>query len=324
MSAHVLVPQIDSENCATLSSEFLTNILRKKYEYEGLIISDSLVMKGVVTQQRSWEETLKGVTDAAIRAFNAGSDCLILGRLEWAEFENAKSPEINQMLTIQVLSGFKQAVEENKITMSRLNESVKRILLLKQKVSKQNQSYELSEIKCLRHIELANSVAEKALTLVSSQKLLSQYETKLRGRKIVIVAPEDLKENLSESLKDYQVTNVLFKNQELASSLDNVLESIKTDVQHSDLTIFLSFNGHVWKDQQTLLKKLAQTMPDNKLIVAGLRNPQDVMDAELYKKHVVYLTYSHSVASLKAFFNALENHQIPQGKLPMRSLKSQT
>ena len=323
MSAHVLVPQIDSENCATLSSKFLTNILRKKYEYDGVIISDSLVMKGVVNQQKSWEETLKGVTDAAIGAFNAGSDCLILGRLEWAEFEGAKSPEINQQLTIQVLSGFKQAVEEKKITVSRLNESVKRVLLLKQKVAQMSQVYALSEIKGVEHIGLANSVAEKALTLVSPVELLTRCETKLKGRKVMVVAPEDLNVNLLESLKDYQVTPMLFKNQELSFSLDKVLQNIKKDVQNADLTIFLSFNGHVWKDQQTLLYKLSQTIPDHKLVIAGLRNPQDVMNSELYNKHVVYLTYSHSVASLRAFFHALENHKMPQGKLPMKSLKSQ-
>lgn len=158
MSAHVLVPEIDRENCCSLSPAFLTGILRNKFGYDGVIMSDSLVMKGVVAQQRSWDETLQGITDVAIRAFNAGTDCLILGGLEWAEFEGAKSPEINQQLTIQVLSGFSQAVRDQRISELRLNESVKRILLLKHKAIMQTQNDDLSVIKCESHVKLADSL----------------------------------------------------------------------------------------------------------------------------------------------------------------------
>lgn len=91
------------------------------------------------------------------------------------------------------------------------------------------------------------------------------------------------------------------------------------EIENSDLTIFLSFNGHVWKEQQILANKIAEIIPENKFVVAGLRNPQDVMQEEAYKKHLVYLTYSPSSASLKTFFDALENYSIPTGTLPMKS-----
>ncbi|QLH36309.1 MAG: hypothetical protein HWD61_09350 [Parachlamydiaceae bacterium] len=55
------------------------------------------------------------------------------------------------------------------------------------------------------------------------------------------------------------------------------------------------------------------------MIIAGLRNPQDVMKNE--EKLLVYLTYSHTVPSLKALFETLEKQEYPQGVLPFRKFK---
>ena len=317
MSAHILVPQVDPKNPVSLSPIFLTDILRGEIGYQGVIISDSLVMKGVVPEQKTFEQAVEGVSQAALKAFNAGSDCLILGRLEWADFKDATSPEISQQLTLQVLSNFKKAVEDGTLSKNRLDESVKRMLSLKRKAALQEKTFELSEVKCDLHVMLAEHVTREALTLVSSKELFSNCNTALSGRKIAIVAPEELKDKIEEN--DYN-SPALFKNQDLKTSLDNIVKDITTIVKDADLTIFLSFNGHVFKEQITLLEKLAKELPERKLIVAGLRNPQDVMIKEIYKKHLVYLTYSHSAASLKTLFEALDSHTLPPGNLPMQCL----
>lgn len=47
MSAHVKYPQLDAEYPATLSKIILTELLREKLAYQGLIVSDDFVMKGI-------------------------------------------------------------------------------------------------------------------------------------------------------------------------------------------------------------------------------------------------------------------------------------
>lgn len=72
MTAHIIFQAIDSEWPATLSEKILSEILRNKFGYKGIIVSDDLDMKAV---SKSFEndETLG-------KAFNAGCDMFIVAR----------------------------------------------------------------------------------------------------------------------------------------------------------------------------------------------------------------------------------------------------
>ncbi len=71
MTGHIMVPELDGEKCGTLSFNIL-GLLRKKIGFDGVIITDSLVMKGVLEQADS-------VLDAAIQSIQAGADIILLG-----------------------------------------------------------------------------------------------------------------------------------------------------------------------------------------------------------------------------------------------------
>lgn len=47
MTAHVVYPQIDKENPATLSQKIIQEILREKLKYNGVIFSDDMLMKAI-------------------------------------------------------------------------------------------------------------------------------------------------------------------------------------------------------------------------------------------------------------------------------------
>jgi beta-glucosidase len=69
MSAHVAFPALDSSGApATLSRPILTHLLRNELGFSGLIVTDALIMKGVLGG---------GETEAVIRALIAGCDCLL-------------------------------------------------------------------------------------------------------------------------------------------------------------------------------------------------------------------------------------------------------
>src|SRR2546422_71269 len=67
MSAHIAFPSLTGDaDPATLSSAVLTGLLRDSRGFHGLIVTDALMMGGIVTKY--------GAGDAAVRAFEAGSD----------------------------------------------------------------------------------------------------------------------------------------------------------------------------------------------------------------------------------------------------------
>lgn len=70
MSAHVLFRKIDRKSLATFSSKFLVKLLRKKMGFEGLVVTDALLMKAISDRYDSGE--------AAVLAFEAGADLLLM------------------------------------------------------------------------------------------------------------------------------------------------------------------------------------------------------------------------------------------------------
>ena len=111
MIAHILLPNIDPENPASLSRAVITDILRKDLNFRGVVITDDLTM-GAITENYDLGE-------AAVKAVNAGSDIVLVCH--------------NMEMELQVINALTNAVEEGRISEKRINESVYRILKLKQK-----------------------------------------------------------------------------------------------------------------------------------------------------------------------------------------------
>ncbi len=69
MSAHVSFPSLDPSGApATLSRPILTDLLRNRLGFDGLIVTDALIMEGVLGG---------GEREAVVRAVEAGCDCLL-------------------------------------------------------------------------------------------------------------------------------------------------------------------------------------------------------------------------------------------------------
>jgi len=120
MTAHILVPALDPEFPATLSKKTL-DYLREEIGFEGVIVSDSLVMQGVLKKCGSIEE-------AAIQAINAGCDLLILGGRyligkEKRELSVSEIQQIHEALVKAALHG--------RIPLARIDDAVARVLALK-------------------------------------------------------------------------------------------------------------------------------------------------------------------------------------------------
>ncbi|XGV95924.1 MAG: glycoside hydrolase family 3 N-terminal domain-containing protein [Leptolyngbya sp. BL-A-14] len=70
MSAHLQIPALDSTYPATLSSRILTQELRQGLGFDGLIVTDALVMGAIANRY--------GANEAAVLAVEAGADVLLM------------------------------------------------------------------------------------------------------------------------------------------------------------------------------------------------------------------------------------------------------
>src|SRR6201996_3008469 len=71
MTSHILLPQVDPDNPATLSRPILQGLLRDELGFTGVIVSDALDMTGASGKT--------GIPIAAVRAIDAGVDLLCIG-----------------------------------------------------------------------------------------------------------------------------------------------------------------------------------------------------------------------------------------------------
>jgi beta-N-acetylhexosaminidase len=69
MTAHIVYPAIDPDYPATLSRTLLGGILRQELRYDGVVITDALMMKAIADRY--------GYARAAVLAINAGADMIL-------------------------------------------------------------------------------------------------------------------------------------------------------------------------------------------------------------------------------------------------------
>ena len=113
MSAHLLIPSWDDKFPATLSQRILTEQLRQKLAFPGLIVTDALVMGAIANHY--------GSTEAAVLAVEAGADILLM----------PVDPE-------GAIAAVCAAVESDRISPERIRSSVERIWNAKRKLSSNN------------------------------------------------------------------------------------------------------------------------------------------------------------------------------------------
>lgn len=161
MPGHLAVPAFepDASIPATISPAILTGLLRDQMKFHGLIVTDALDMGGVTT--------LLTPGEAAVRAVLAGADVLLMPPYPDAALE-----------------GLEDAVKSGRLPVSRVDESVRRILDAKARVGLDKDRYvdveRLNEKIGLPAYEaLADKIADRGVTVLrDSQKLLPLDATK--------------------------------------------------------------------------------------------------------------------------------------------------
>ena len=137
MVSHAMYPQIDPDHPASLSKAIITDWLRKDIGYNGVVVTDDMDM-GALANHYTFG-------DMAVQSILAGSDILLVCH----EYEHMQ----------EAYNGLMKAVKDGRISKERLDESVKRILLMKMsKISQAIQFYQQELIKRITNIDSGNTI----------------------------------------------------------------------------------------------------------------------------------------------------------------------
>ena len=173
MTAHIQYPQIEKDTVvskesgekiyipATLSDDIITGIVRQKFGYKGVVVTDAMGMDAIAKNF--------GESEAAVMAIKAGVDIVLMPANLRSQADLAKLDKI--------IEDIEQAVKRGEIAENRLNESVKRILTLKEK-------------RGILNFSLADRTAEKAEAVVGSE-LNRNLERKIAASAVTVVKNDD-------------------------------------------------------------------------------------------------------------------------------------
>ena len=127
MVAHILMTQIDPDLPASLSPKVVDGLLRQEMGYDGVVCTDDLTMGAI--------SNTYGMGEAAVMAVEAGCDLLLVCH----EADNLTAAR----------DALLSAVDAGRISMERLDESVYRILSLKQEYGLTNDPVDQPDIEAL-------------------------------------------------------------------------------------------------------------------------------------------------------------------------------
>lgn len=284
MTAHILVPALDPAHCATLSRRTLSH-LKEQLGFKGMIISDSLVMEGVL-------KTCSSVDGAAIQAINAGCDMLILGGRQLIGATVLKELTVDDVKHIH--GSIADAVKRGKIPEERLNSAVKKVIELKNRYLAGTPENCETPFDAAAHSALAETIARRSLEMIEVHPIeFSEFSTK----KIALFAPTLLKELIQKTRFPGlgRQTGMEF------FDLDSSGKDFKTIANEADVLIFFSYNA--WSDpfQLVLIRDLFNLGKPNVLITT-----RDPLDSALFPEaNVIFNTFSPTLPSIEAVYRAL-------------------
>ncbi len=284
MIAHVIVPALDDTKQkskkdgkeigtpATLSHRIITELLKEKLKFDGLILTDALDMKAISDNF--------GNEEAAVKTIMAGSDMAVMPVRIWEEKDICKLENL--------LVAFEKECSDNPAFLARVEESVERIISLKIKkdlfknrdneVSIENKIDKADKIVgCNMHKSIERKASSRGITLVKNDNKILPFKLEENSKILVLDSNKTRINILSESIS--KAADNLSKPVTIDSHLidfSTVLDdSLKEQILDSDFIILMTYNLDLSK---TLPEQIAAFTDSNskKLVTVATRNPYDI------------------------------------------------
>ncbi len=297
MIAHLNVPSLEKENMlpSTLSKNIIEKILIKELNFNGLIITDALEMKGVS------DFTKKNVD---LMAFLAGNDILLM------------SSDISRGI-----KSIKKSIKKGKISEERLARSVKKILKAKYKVGLNN----YKPVETTKLIDDLNSISVTNLI----NKSIENIPTLIKNNSNVIPVKLDTESILNIQFgnsdgaifNDY--LNKFKKIKSIKASNINLNDLNSLFVNHKLLIVSFHMKSETpWENMNKKFSEKEQDMlkiideHDNKILVS-FTNPYTLSQLNLKSYNSVIVGFQNNYEFQKTIAQQIFGAKEIKGNLPV-------
>ena len=297
MSGHLSFPNImENGEPASLSHFFITEILRKKMGYTGLIITDDMMMNGATNYTQS-------LSKAIVLAIQAGNDIIMSSSIPewndiaWTRSENLMKTDTNYYTSVKkaaynvLLSKLNYFKGENPVPLFPDIEQIPNLV-----PNPESKAFFTSQ-------------AAKAITLFKKGDYPYTTEESANSRTLVVGQFQDF---FNESVKHYENLNYHFFSYNLSPYQVQIEgQELLQLSQYYDTIIMCVANS--------TSKKVANYLKDcgKNVILISVLEPVHVF--ELDWADTILLAYSYSNYSFEAAFHALKGDFYPQGILPLET-----
>ncbi len=302
MTAHLSIPVLESNPKlpTSLSSKVVTDLLKVKLGFLGLIFTDGLNMKGAANYSNSAQINLAAIL--------AGNDILLIPQ------------DIPETINL-----FKTSVKTGVLSDKRIDESVRKILLAKYKVGLHlyKPIDTLNLIKDLNSIEddlLHRELVKNSMTVIKNEKKVLPIQDLKKYKNIAYLDMGDDNGDLF-----FETLNKYTKIQKVSG--DNLNEVIDR-LEDFDLVIvgFHKSNAHPWKSFEFSNQELVwlhEISRKNKTILSIFTSPYSLLNIKSFNNlEGILVAYQNSDIAqniaAQTIFGAIE----AKGKLPV-SIKNE-
>jgi beta-glucosidase-like glycosyl hydrolase len=300
MIAHMNIPALDNmpNMPSTLSKPIVTGILKEELGFKGLIISDAMGMKGVVKYFKDGEADVMGVI--------AGNDILELS-------ENSD----------RAIKLVRKAVRQDRISMERIDESVKKILTAKYWAGLSvrdsiNERNVLADVNRPGSQVLLQKLADASMTLLRGKANIGQL-SKDRRTVIISLGTPGVTE-FQRDLGTYYKNSVFYTLDRNANSAAiakvlryiNVFDQVIIGIHDTRIR---PGNGIILSND---LKMFIKDMSLSNAIFALFANPYNLSALPgLENSKGLIVAYQKEDFMQKAAASVIKNQLIPTGRLPV-------
>ena len=283
MTSHIKFSNLTTDDLpATLSSQILTDLLRERLQFEGLIMTDCMEMKAISDNY--------GTAKGALQAIIAGADLICISH--------------TASLQAEACDFIYDAVMNGMISEERLNQSVARVLALKERYRLNEYAKYLNlmtDDALATHKAFAKEMSLRSLTILKGNPTLTAEKTLVISPLAIslnaaddVLKTESFAQVLANAIhSDVEVIDLRLDEEKIASLVE------KSKQYHQ--VIIGTYNVSVFPNQATLVKRLIDIHPD--LIAVALRNPYDL---ELYPEVLNCLaTYDYTSLSVQSLVEVL-------------------
>ncbi|MCI3937640.1 glycoside hydrolase family 3 protein [Chryseobacterium aahli] len=289
MVAHLYVPSLESGKGipASVSKNIITGLLKEKFGYKGLIITDALNMGAVANKYKP------GELDAL--AFKAGNDIMLFSQ------GVAEGKKLIQ-----------KAIDNGEIPQARVEESVKKILLTKyflglNQYTPKNPENVNQDINNDSHKILVQNLYANALTLIKDEKKLLP----LNCKNTCYYVP--LEEAPYQTFADQLNLN--------STVIIKKASEIKTIPANSTVIVgFHKDNSTAYKPYKISAesKKVLEDLAKNQNVILNVfGSAYALKDIDLSKLSTVLVSYENNDDSMTATANAINGKTKISGRLPV-------